>query len=101
MYQFEDFKVEDTPIPIATQDGQGGFDRSIVIRSNNPQRPLVFRQVAPKIESVGNGHFLIHQRLSLTLEGIDLQLIERDGKQELRGQVPVGAEVKLLEKLRW
>ncbi|EMI57980.1 family 16 glycoside hydrolase [Rhodopirellula sallentina] len=96
-YSIGEIAVEDYPVP-----DENGLRREFVIE--NPEAPsdgvLVWRIAQGKIEPVDEG-YRIDGRLVVSVDGVDVQLIDVDGSQSLRAVIPAGTATKVTQVIRW
>jgi hypothetical protein len=99
-YQFADVSVEDQPEPSRTKQNVIGLSRRLSIKIAKPTMGLVLRAATGKIAEVDGG-YLVNDQVRIVIRGAKVKLIEVNGKQELRAELPEVGEVTITEDLSW
>ncbi|TWU01997.1 family 16 glycoside hydrolase [Neorhodopirellula pilleata] len=91
-YRINESLVEDYPVA-----NEKGFDRQLII---DAKEDLVVQLGSGKIE-VSDGGYRINDEINVHVEGIELSVVNLDGKSFLRGIVPSGTKTTITQIIRW
>lgn len=91
-YEFGENRVLDIPKELAD-----GFERLLAVRSNED---LVAQFGSGKIRPMSNDRFMINDQFTVQVDGIELEVIQVDGKDCLRGRIPSGTRT-ITQIIRW
>ncbi|TWT64997.1 family 16 glycoside hydrolase [Allorhodopirellula solitaria] len=96
-YSIGKTNVEDHPLP-----AEDGFERRITIdaEADQPDQTLVWQFAEGQIDPVDEG-YRIDGRVTMRVEGVDVQLLSVDGKQVLRAVIPPAATTTISQTIRW
>ncbi|KAA5540476.1 DUF1080 domain-containing protein [Roseiconus nitratireducens] len=97
LYSIGDASIEDAIEPV----NRDTFSRTLTIRreGNDSGTPLIWRIAVGKITADGDGYRV--DDLRLQINGADCQIVDIDGRSELRAMLPAAATVTLTEQIAW
>lgn len=84
-YRFDDNLIQDDPIPI-----QNGFRRHFIIKA---KEPLVMQFATGSIQSGPDG-YRVNDQVTITIEGIETQIVPNDGGTALRAMIPAATDAQ-------
>ncbi|MCM2371302.1 family 16 glycoside hydrolase [Aporhodopirellula aestuarii] len=96
-YTIGEIVVEDLPLPV-----EDGLQREITVEvpESDASEILVWQVAAGEIEPVEGG-YRVNGRTKISVDGVEAQLLNVDGGQVLRAQLPTGSTTKVTQRIGW
>lgn len=100
-YALEGVAMEDSIVPVATPADAIGVDRTISGVLAGEVQGLVLRSAAGSLVEKSDGWYEVNSSYLVRIEGAPAKLIDSNGIQELRVQLPQTGSFKIIESIRW
>ena len=110
-YRVRDCVVSDTVVPYrpnkenVTSEVRTQLKRTLRVQVPSAEKlsgeRAVYRIVAGEVQERPNGEYLIDGRISMRVDGISLQRLRIDGREELRAELPAGTETVITQTIDW
>jgi mono/diheme cytochrome c family protein len=95
-YSIGETTIEDQPLPTS-----GGFQRQLTIQQPaSGGKDMIWQIATGQIEAVEEG-YRIDERMIVHVKGVDVQMLNVDGKQMLRATIPATGTTTVSQIIRW
>lgn len=91
-YRVNESLVEDYPVA-----KEKGINRQLII---DAKEDLIVQLGSGKIEA-NDGSYRINDEINFRIEGVEIRVVNLDGKSFLRGVVPAGSRTTITQTIRW
>lgn len=100
-YQFDGVEVSDEVTPKMDGKNVTGLDRKWTVVIRKGTKGLTLRAAAGPLTPGEAGAFMIDNKVQVKVNGVDMKLLDIQGKKELRGELPADGTIVITETILW
>lgn len=94
-------EVQDFLIPKLANDGTATIERQLKIKNRDNRTGMYFRAAAGRIEKGAGDSYILDGKVTLTIRGVPVALININNSQELRCKFPDSGESVVTQIIQW